>query len=65
MRRNFSLKKKIDFVELWGVCMGERKAETDCREQGRGGDRGREPARFGAPVERGTHECTALVMLSL
>lgn len=55
----------IDFVELWGVCMGERKAETDFRERGRGGDRGREPARLGAPVERSTPECAALVMLSL
>lgn len=55
----------IDFVELWGVCMGQRKAETDFRERGRGGDRGREPACFGAPEERGTPECAALVALSL
>lgn len=65
MRRNFSLKKMIDFGELWGVCGGERKAETDCREGGRGGDRGREPANFGAAVERGIHECTTLIIHSL
>lgn len=55
----------IDFGELWGVCVGERKAETDCREGGRGGDGGREPANFGAAVERGIHEYTTLIIHSL